>query len=125
MNDTIDHLQQATLRLSQEGSLKERLVDAYAEHLLNIESLHLPELVRVEFDALHAAMHSATPQPRECVIRASVRKMSNAEVRAHAALVVRVFAIVARGDVDPVSLLQQRAPRPAGVAPVVSLFAEA
>jgi hypothetical protein len=125
MNDTIDHLQQATLRLSQEGSLKERLVDAYAEHLLNIESLHLPELVRVEFEALHAAMHSATPQPRECVIRASVRKMSNAEVRAHAALVVRVFAAVARGEVDPVSLLQQRAPRPAGVAPVVSLFAEA
>ena len=125
MNDTIDHLQQATLRLSQEGSLKERLVEAYAEHLLNIESTHLPELVRVEFEALHAAMHSATPQPRECVIRASVRKMSNAEVRAHAALVVRVFAAAARGDADPVGLQQQRAPRAVGVAPVVSLFAEA
>lgn len=124
MNDILDHLQQATLRLSQEGSLKERLVDAYSEHLLNIDSHSLPELVRVEFEALHSAMHSAVPQPRECVIRASVRKMSNAEVRAHAALVVRVFAAVARGDVDPVNL-PQRAPRPTAVAPVVSLFAEA
>jgi hypothetical protein len=124
MNDTIDHLQQATLRLSQEGSLKERLVDAYSEHLLNIESLCLPELVRGEFEALHAAMHSAVPQPRECVIRASVRKMSIDEVRTHAALVVRVFAVVARGDVDPVTL-PQRASRNGSVSPVVSLFAEA
>jgi hypothetical protein len=123
MHDTIDHLQQATLRLSQEGSLKERLVDAYSEHLLNIDSLCLPELVRAEFEALHTAMHSAVPQPRECVIRASVRKMSNAEVRAHAALVVRVFAAVARGD-DAVSL-PQRVPRAGSVSPVVSLFAEA
>jgi hypothetical protein len=123
MHDTIDHLQQATLRLSQEGSLKERLVDAYAEHLLNIDSLCLPELVRVEFEALHTAMHSAVPQPRECVIRASVRKMSIAEVRAHAALVVRVFAAVARGD-DSVSL-PQRVSRAGSVSPVVSLFAEA
>lgn len=124
MNDTIDHLQQATLRLSQEGSLKERLVDAYSEHLLNVESVQLPELVRVEFEALHAAMHSAVPQPRECVIRASVRKMSNAEVRAHAALVVRVFAAVARGEMEA-SGPPQRAARATGVAPVVSLFAEA
>jgi hypothetical protein len=124
MNDTIDHLQQATLRLSQEGSLKERLVEAYADHLLNIDSLGLPECVRVEFEALHSAMHSAVPQPRECVIRASVRKMSNAEVRMHAALVVRAFAAAARGDGDPVSL-PQRALRPGVIAPVVALFAEA
>jgi hypothetical protein len=124
MNDTIDHLQQATLRLSQEGSLKERLAEAYADHLLNIESPGLPDCLRVEFEALHAAMHSAVPQPRECVIRASVRKMSNSEVRMHAALVVRAFAAAARGDMDPVEL-PQRAPRNGTVAPVISLFAEA
>jgi hypothetical protein len=124
MNDTIDQLQQATLRLSQEGSLKERLAEAYAEHLLNIESPALPECVRNEFELLHAAMHSAAPQPRECVIRASVRKMSNVEVRMHAALVVRAFAVVARGQVEPVSL-PQRAPRPGSVAPIIALFAEA
>ncbi len=123
MNDTIDHLQKATLRLSQEGSLKDRLVDAYKDHILDIESCALPECVRAEFDALHAAMHSATPQPRECAIRASVRKMSIAEVRAHAALVVRVFATVARGDIDNVTTLH-RSPRVIS-SPVVALFAEA
>lgn len=124
MKETIDHLQQATLQLSQEGSLKERLVAAYSDHLLNIDSLRLPEFLREDFDALHAAMHSAVPQPRECQIRASVRKMSNAEVRTHAALVVRVFAAVARGDVGAMNPMP-RAARTGAVAPVVSLFAEA
>lgn len=124
MHETIDHLQQATLLLSQEGSLKERLLAAYTEHLLNIESPSLPECVRMEFEALHSAMHSAVPQPRECVIRASVRKMSNAQVRAHAALVVRVFAAAARGEVDALNP-PARAPRSGAAAPVVSLFAEA
>lgn len=124
MKDIIDELQQATLQLSQEGSLKERLVAAYSQHLLDIDSSLLPELVRVEFEAMHAAMHSALAQPRECVIRASVRKMSNTEVRAHAALVVRVFAAVARGEMAPISVAP-RMQRAAGVAPVVALFAEA
>ena len=124
MKETIDHLQQATLQLSQEGSLKERLVAAYSDHLLEIDSLRLPEFLREDFDALHAAMHSAVPQPRECQIRASVRKMSNAEVRTHAALVVRVFAAVARGDVGVMNPMP-RVARSGAVAPVVSLFAEA
>jgi hypothetical protein len=58
------------------------------------------------------------------VIRASVRKMSNSEVRAHAALVVRVFAAVARGDAGVMSSLP-RGPRQGVSSPVVSLFAEA
>jgi hypothetical protein len=124
MQETIDHLQQATLQLSQEGSLKERLVAAYADHLLDIDSLQLPEFLREDFDALHAAMHSAVPQPRECQIRASVRKMSNAQVRTHAALVVRVFAAVARGDAGAMYSMP-RSVRSGVVSPVVSLFAEA
>jgi hypothetical protein len=124
MQETIDQLQQATLQLSQEGSLKERLVAAYSEHLLDIDSLRLPEFLREDFDALHAAMHSAIPQPRECVIRASVRKMSNSEVRAHAALVVRVFAALARGDAGVMNSLP-RGSRQGVSSPVVSLFAEA
>ncbi len=124
MKETIDHLQQATLQLSQEGSLKERLLAAYSEHLLEIDALRLPEYLREDFDALHAAMHSAVPQPRECQIRASVRKMSNAEVRTHAALVVRVFAAVARGDAGTMNSIS-RVARTGAVAPVVALFAEA
>jgi len=122
MNDTIEHLQQATLRLSQEGSLKDRLADAYAEHLLDIDARALPDTLRADFEALHSAMHSAIPQPRESVIRASVRKMSIAEVRAHAALVVRVFAVLARSGPAVAPL---RATRPVAMTAVPSLFAEA
>ena len=124
MKDTIDHLQQATLQLSQEGSLKERLAVAYAEHLLDVDSLQLPEFLRADFEGLHAAMHSAVPQPRECVIRASVRKLSNAEVRAYAALVVRVFAAVARGEAEVLNSTPRNT-RQGVVSPVVAMFAEA
>lgn len=122
MNDTIDCLQSACVRLTQEGSIKERLIEAYATHLFDVEARHLPESVRADFEALHEAMHSAVPQPRECVIRASVRKMSSSEVRAHAALVVKVFSLLARGGSETSST-----PRIARVptAPVVALFAEA
>ena len=122
MNDTIDHLQQATLRLSQEGSLKDRLTEAYAEFLLDVDPLSLPDCMRTDFESLHAAMHSALPQPRECVIRASVRKMSNAEVRTYAALVVRAFAILARSA--ETAATPSRASRPGAAAPVVALFSE-
>jgi hypothetical protein len=79
--------------------------------------------MRAEFEALHSAMHSAVPLPRECVIRASVRKMSSTEARAHAALVVRAFAMLARNEQDILPV--HRMPRPGVAAPVVSLFAEA
>jgi hypothetical protein len=122
MNETIDHLQQATLRLSQEGSLKDRLIEAYTHHLEDLDPQSMPEGLRSEFESLHSAMHSAAPLPRECVIRASVRKMSILEVRAHAALVVRSFAALARTDQQ--ARPGQRSSRQSAAHPVVSLFAE-
>jgi hypothetical protein len=122
MTEIIDHLQQATLRLSQEGSLKDRLLDAYTHHLAELDPASLPEGLRVEFESLHTALHSATPLPRECVVRASIRKMSSVEVRTHAALVVRAFAALALNQQVPRSV--QRASRSAQAHPVVSLFAE-
>ena len=123
MNDAIEHLQRATLRLSQEGSIKDRLLEAYTDHLVDIDPLGLPECMRADFESLHSAMHSAVPQPRECVIRASVRKMSIAEVRTYAALVVRAFAALARADATSVS--PHRAARSGTAASVVTLYAEA
>jgi hypothetical protein len=122
MNDTIDHLQQATLRLSQEGSLKDRLIEAYTRHLEDLDPDTLPEALRSDFESLHQAMHSAAPLPRECVIRASVRKMSPVDVRSHASFVVRAFAALARNA--QMSKPVQRAARPGQSQPVVSLFAE-
>jgi hypothetical protein len=121
MNSTLDLLQRAALQLSQEGSIKDRLAAAYASHLLDVDADDLPEDVREAFAAMCEAMHRERPLPRESVIRASVRKMSNEEAGQHAALVVRAFASLARAEVNGVSM-RRAARKPA--LPVVQMFAE-
>jgi hypothetical protein len=121
MDSTLDQLQRAALRLSQEGSIKDRLADAYASHLLEVDADDLPDDVREDFAAMCDAMHRERPLPRESVIRASVRKMSNEEAGQHAALVVRTFASLARAETGGVSM--RRAARNAS-APIVQMFAE-
>jgi hypothetical protein len=121
MNSTLDLLQRAALRLSQEGSIKDRLAAAYVSHLLEVDADDLPEDVREAFSAMCEAMHRERPLPRESVIRASVRKMSNEEAGRHAALVVRAFASLARAEVVGVSM--RRAGRKPAL-PVVQMFAE-
>jgi hypothetical protein len=119
MDNLLDLLQQATVTLSQGGALKERLAEAYAEHLIQIDSEDLPEHLRTEFDALCSAMRRERPQPRESAIRASVRKMSNEEAARHAAVVVKVFAGVARAGT---AVASRRVRNPVS-APIVNLFA--
>lgn len=122
MHNTLDLLQRATLRLSQEGSIKDRLADAYASHLIGIDAEHLPENLRTDFDALCAAMNRELPLPRESAIRASVRKMSGEEARYYAALVVRVFAAVAREEA-PAASVRRNTVRLLGGTPIVQLLA--
>jgi hypothetical protein len=121
MESTLDQLQRAALRLSQEGSIKDRLADAYAAHLLEVDTEDLPDDVRDDFAAMCEAMHRERPLPRESVIRASVRKMSNEQAGQHAALVVRAFASLARAESGGASM---RRPGRKTAAPVLQMFAE-
>jgi hypothetical protein len=121
MDNTLDLLQRAALRLSQEGTIKDRLADAYASHLIEVDAEDLPDEVRDDFAAMCEAMHRERPLPRESVIRASVRKMSNEEAGQHAALVVRAFASLARAEVGGVPMRRTVRKAP---APVVQMFAE-
>ncbi len=119
MNNIFEKLQQATLCLSQDGPIKDRLATAYDAHLNAVEAESLPENLRADFGALCAAMHREAPQVRESAVRASVRKMSTHEASSHAAMVVRLFAAMAR-----VEAAQSHAPVRAGRnSPVVQLFA--
>jgi hypothetical protein len=120
MENTLDLLQQATVKLSQGGSIKDRLADAYASHLIEVDVEELPENLRSEFGALCDAMSRERPLPRESAIRASVRKMSNQEAGHYAALVVRVFAALARSGSAAAS---RRNSRTITAAPIVKLFA--
>lgn len=119
MDNLFDLLQQATITLSQGGAIKDRLADAYAQYLIQIDSEDLPEPLRAEFNALCAAMRRERPQPRESAIRASVRKMSNEEAARHAAVVVKTFAGIARSAHGSST---RRVRNPAS-APIVNLFA--
>jgi hypothetical protein len=119
MSNNFEHFRLATLRLSQDGPIKDRLADAYAAHLVELEADELPENLRGDFRALCEAMHRESPQVRESPVRASVRKMSVNEASECAALVVRLFAAVAR--VEAQQAAGARAPRSA--AAVVPLFA--
>ena len=119
MNNTFEKLQQATLCLSQDGPIKDRLATAYDAHLNAVEADSLPENLREDFGALCAALHREAPQVRESAVRASVRKMSTHEASSYAAMVVRLFAAMAR-----VEAAQTYAPPRAGRnSPVVQLFA--
>ncbi len=118
--DTLEILQDAALKLSQGGAIKDRLFEAYTCHLSQLDQQGIPAELREDFEALCTAMQREQPLPRETVARASVRKMSNEEVVRHAAMVVHLLVAVARAGSQP---LPRRKPRQVGSAPIVNLFA--
>lgn len=120
MDNVLDLLQQATLALCREGSIKDRLANAYATHLIQLDPEDLPEEVREEFSILCAAMRREIPQPRESAIRASIRKMSNEEATRHATRVVGIFKDMARLDALTAA---RRVTRKPALPAIVSLFA--
>jgi hypothetical protein len=118
MGNTLELLQDATIALSQNGTMKERLAHAWLSHLATLDAGHVPETFRPQFREMCEAMRRERPLPRECPVRASIRKMSNEEAGQYAELVVRLYAAIARsGNVAAL-------PRPApALAPIVQLFA--
>ena len=54
MSNTLESLQDAAILLSQNGSVKERLAEAYLAHLASLEPTQLPENYRGEFRAMMA-----------------------------------------------------------------------
>jgi hypothetical protein len=92
-----EKFQGATLALVRAGSIKDRLVDAYRNHLCDIAADELPKEFREEFRALQQALTREPPLSRgEDAIRATVRKMSNDEADRMAASVVHLFGALAR-----------------------------
>jgi hypothetical protein len=98
MNTALEHLQAAALRLAQGGTVKDRLAEAFRQHLSELDVLQVPEPYRVEFASMCLAMTREVPLPRESPIRASIRKMSMEEAQRYAALIVRVFGAAARAS---------------------------
>jgi hypothetical protein len=119
MEQALEQLQRATLRLAQEGPVKDRLAEAYHHYLSDLEPQQLPEDYRAQFADMCRAMRSVQPLPRENPVRASVRKMSCSEANRYASLIVSVFGALARESRAPAA---GRA-SPLNYAPIVQLFA--
>lgn len=93
MTDLSARLEAAALSLAGPGPIKERLTDAYS-HLEDLEAADLPGFGD-EFADMIKALHRESPMPGDSVVRASVRKLSNQDVRQYAELLVRLYGMVA------------------------------
>jgi hypothetical protein len=99
MYTTLDRFQGATLSLARSAHIKERITDAYRNHLALIAEDELPNELRDEFRLLNVELTREPPLLRgEDSIRATVRKMSCDEAEAFACRVVRLFAVLSRAE---------------------------
>ncbi|MEJ0039961.1 MAG: hypothetical protein WDO68_28650 [Gammaproteobacteria bacterium] len=91
--------QGATLSLARAGALKDRLTDAYRNHLSSVDETALPRELWDDFRSFNRAITRERPLLRgEDAVRATIRKMSNGEAEAVATSVVKMFCALQRGS---------------------------
>jgi hypothetical protein len=96
MSTTWEQLEGAALSLARSGPIKDRLIDAYRNHLALVSAEELPEALRAQFRACHEALTREHPLRGEDAVRATVRKMSSQDADEVACSVVRLFAGMVR-----------------------------
>ena len=96
MSTTWEQLEGAVLSLARSGAIKDRISDAYRNHLVHLDAGELPAPWRAEFCACRDSLTRERPLRGEDAVRATVRKMSNEEAEAVAQCVVRVYGAWAR-----------------------------
>jgi hypothetical protein len=117
MITTLDKFRGAALSLARSGSIKDRLTDAYRNHLAFVDESELPGELVEEFRAMSYALSRQRPLLRgEDTFRATVRKMSNTEADEIASCVVRLFGEISR---QPTSLMRKP---PKGAPQIISLY---
>src|SRR5277367_428088 len=96
MSTTLDKFRGATLSLARSGTIKDRLTDAYRNHLAAVAEDELPREIREQFHNVRCSMTRERPQRGEDAIRATVRKMSCHEAEYIAETVVQMLSVMAR-----------------------------
>jgi hypothetical protein len=96
MNITWERLHLATAELARSGSIKERLVDAYLNHLSTLAESELPRELREDFTDMTRAFNRVRPLPGEDAVHASIRKMSSEDADRYASRIVAMLGTVAR-----------------------------
>jgi hypothetical protein len=93
-----EKFQGATLSLARSGSIKDRLVDAYRNHLAEVSEDELPRELREQFRSVSQRLTCERPLRGEDAVRATTRKMSTDEADHVAWAVVRLFSALPRGS---------------------------
>ena len=96
MTHNVDRFFAAVSVLAGDGHIKQRLIKAYQNHLLDIEDHELPIALREPFAELRRRMHRVQPLNGEGPIRASVRKMSAVEASDCAVQMVTLYGELQR-----------------------------
>lgn len=90
-----EKLQGATLSLARSGALKDRITEAYRNHLSMLDETELPKDLRETFRTVNDSLTREPPLVRgDDAFRATIRKMSNGEAEQVATSVVRLFGAV-------------------------------
>lgn len=92
----------ATKVLVGSGPVKQRLIEAWRDHLSPLHDKDLPDTLRPRLQSLRAAMHSAHATGGMTAPEVSVRKMSEAEAAAHAVCILEMYAQVASSEGEAV-----------------------
>ena len=96
MTDHVDRFHAALLVLAGHGHIKQRLIKAYNDNLVDIHEDELPVAMRQRFADLRHDMRRVTPLNGEGAICASVRKMSLDDASDCAGRIVSMFGEITR-----------------------------
>ena len=95
MTDHLDRFHAALTVLAGHGHIKQRLIKAFEEYLVEIHEDELPIAMKQSFADLRVEMHRVTPLNGEGPICASVRKMSLDEASECAGRIVTFYGEIA------------------------------
>jgi len=101
MDTTWQQLEGAALVLARSSSIKDRLAEAYRDHLSQVNPEQIPEALRAQFRACLEGLTRERPQRGEDAVRATVRKMSNLEADEIACSLVRLYGALVRESLRP------------------------
>ena len=118
MSNNVERFLTAVSVMAGNGHIKQRLIQAYEDHLQGIACDELPLAARQPYADLRAMLQTVLPLNGEGAIRATVRKMSLYDADRCARLMVGLLAEVIRSSDSG----QKRLPLQSDERPVVPPF---
>lgn len=91
MTNHVDRFHAAVMVLVGNGRVKQRLMQAYGDHLADLEADELPDAIKRGFADLTSRMYRVAPLNGEGAVCASVRKMSTTEASECARALVSLY----------------------------------